>query len=273
MTVFKTAVLLTVHNRKDKTLECLKRLYSCSFPEGVTFDVFLTDDGCTDGTAQSVRDSFPEVVIVEGDGNLFWNRGMIAAWEAADRQGQYDAYLWLNDDTFVFGSMPAVMFNCAERHPDSIIVGAICSEKDGGITYGGTIKDKHFVPDGNDLRVETLNGNVVLVPSSVKEKIGILDRRFSHAMGDTEYGFRARKYGIEVWQSPEYVGTCELHDRKPDWCNPEVPFRKRWKSLYSPLGCNPKQFFICDRHNGLIKACFHYCSIHVRAMFPGLWHK
>ena len=57
------AVLLTCHNRKDKTLSCLSSLfaaterYNLSKEEGknVGLDIFITDDGCTDGTADAIR--------------------------------------------------------------------------------------------------------------------------------------------------------------------------------------------------------------------------
>lgn len=56
MTTMKIAVLLTCFNRKEKTLACLAGLYESqkvynernSTP--IEMEVFLTDDGCTDGT-------------------------------------------------------------------------------------------------------------------------------------------------------------------------------------------------------------------------------
>ena len=61
----------------------------------------MTDDGCTDGTIEAVRDKFHDVRIVKGDGSLFWNRGMLKAWEAASTEKSYDYYIWLNDDTII----------------------------------------------------------------------------------------------------------------------------------------------------------------------------
>ena len=90
------AVLLTVFNRKEKTLECLGRLFDQLPIEDLQIDVFLTDDGCTDGTAEAVENLFPSVHILKG----IWNRGMLMAWKAAAETRNYDAYLWLNDDTF-----------------------------------------------------------------------------------------------------------------------------------------------------------------------------
>ena len=61
-------VLFTVFNRKDKTLCCLERLYAQLPIEGCQLDVFLTDDGCTDGTPGAVAARFPNVSIVRGAG-------------------------------------------------------------------------------------------------------------------------------------------------------------------------------------------------------------
>ena len=70
------AVLLTVHDRKNKTLRCLENLYKQVLPNYLRLDIYLTDDGCTDGTPEAIKRQFPKVHIIKGDGNLFWNRGM-----------------------------------------------------------------------------------------------------------------------------------------------------------------------------------------------------
>lgn len=51
------AVIITCHNRKEKTLHCLTNLFEAKKAYGhneVRLAVFLTDDGCTDGTAEAV---------------------------------------------------------------------------------------------------------------------------------------------------------------------------------------------------------------------------
>ena len=95
------AVLLTVHNRKEKTLKCLSELYSQQLSKEYKLIIYLTNDGCTDGTPEAVKANFPDVIIVNGDGSLFWNRGMYKAWTVASSDKDYDFYLWLNDDTLV----------------------------------------------------------------------------------------------------------------------------------------------------------------------------
>ena len=78
------AVLLTVFNRKEKTLKCLSRLFAQLPVEDLQIDVFLTDDGCTDGTAEAVENLFPSVHTLKGNGDLYWNRG--CSWRGRQQQ-------------------------------------------------------------------------------------------------------------------------------------------------------------------------------------------
>ena len=53
----KVAILITCYNRKAKTLRCLDSIQGTLGPwrDKIDAKVFLTDDGCTDGTADAVR--------------------------------------------------------------------------------------------------------------------------------------------------------------------------------------------------------------------------
>ena len=130
------AVLLTVFNRKDKTLQCLEQLYKLLPLDGYQVDVYLTDDGCTDGTPEAVAEQFLQVNVIHAKGDLFWNRGMWTAWNTAAKAKDYDFYLWLNDDTFVYGNMLKVLTDAAvETNEKAIIVGATESTDHSAITY------------------------------------------------------------------------------------------------------------------------------------------
>ena len=61
------AVLITCHNRKDTTLSCLGRLFSIR----KDIDVYCVDDSSADGTAEAIRDGFPQVNLISGDGIFF----------------------------------------------------------------------------------------------------------------------------------------------------------------------------------------------------------
>jgi GT2 family glycosyltransferase len=269
------AVLLTCHNRREKTLSCLAALYACVLPEGYGFDVFLVDDGCTDGTADAVKAQFSQVKIIQGDGNLFWNRGMRLAWETAAAAKDYDYFLWLNDDTILFADAIKELLESAEKTVNqNIIVGTTCSSEDKKtVTYGGRTKKAGLIkPEGTLQRCEFFNGNIVLIPRFVFQKAGMNDRIFHHALGDFDYGLRATKKGIEILVAPSISGECNEHETISAWCNPNTPIFKRLRLLYSPLGNNPVEFFKFKcRHNGFVLACLIFISNHLKALMPTIY--
>ena len=265
------AALLTVFNRREYTLKCLSRLYAQQPMEGYALDVYLTDDGCTDGTPEAVSERFPKVHIVKGDGTLFWNRGMIAAWKEAAK-GDYDFYLWLNDDTFPYSCMLPVLTKATEEHSGAILVGATESADHKQMTYGGSYKGVAVRPAGKLVPLTCFNGNIVLVPRSVFLRLGYLDSYFRHSKGDFDYAMRAHEAGIEMYLADRFLGECDLHPRIDKWCDPEVPFCQRWRMLHRPNGMPPKEIFHLERrHYGVCRAVFHYFTVYLRCLCPWLW--
>ncbi len=273
------SVLITCHNRKEKTIACLQALYAQE-SLGTKFDleVFLVDDGSTDGTSGAIRTQFPEVNIIQGDGNLYWNRGMHLAWETAAKAKAFDYYLWLNDDSFLQENAILVLLKCASNSQSrSIIIGSTCSFTNSSVTtYGGFTKNGQLINPADEMQLAyTFNGNVVLVPSSVFNQIGNLDPVFHHAIGDIEYGHRAIKNGLSSYVAPGFIAYCESHEKLPNWCLKSTPFVERIRSLYSPLGnSHPYYFFRYEfKYLGLYIALKHMFSIHLRLLFPALWNK
>ena len=268
------AILLTVHNRKAITLNCLKLLSEQKIEKDFQIDVFLVDDGSTDGTAEAIKLQFPKVHIIKGDGNLFWNRGMILAWNEAAKI-KPDFYLWLNDDTFLFeNSLEVLLVASFEKENQAIIAATTISEITKLITYGGRSEQGRLIePNGSLQECHHFNGNIVLIPKSVFEKVGFLDPVFHHAMGDFDYGMRAKIKGVKIFLASEIIGYCETHGVFAKWCQVETPFRERIKMLYnSSCDSNPYQQFVFEkRHFRILKASFHWLTIHIRVAFPAIW--
>lgn len=272
--MYKTAVLLTCFNRVHKTVACLESLFA-SIPEKVDLDVFLVDDGSTDGTGNVVREKFSQVHVIQGTGSLYWNRGMHLAWDTAAESSDYDYFVLINDDSFLYPNALEEVLECAHAKDNNVVVcAAFCSEKTGVFTYGGQSKNgTPVLPNGNIQECHSINGNCLLVPKKVYDSVGNLDPIFPHAIGDFDYGQRAMKKGFKLVTTKKYVGTCEGNDYLPKWCYSNVPFKERIKALYSPLGnSHPKYYFIyIKRHFGLGLALKHMLSIHLRLMIPNLW--
>ena len=252
----KTAALLTCHNRKEKTLACLKSLYRI-MPE---VEVYLTDDGCTDGTAEAVKSIFPKVHVIQGDGTLYWNRGMLAAWKEAVK-GDYDEYLWLNDDVELYPEFYTELSACCPDG-DCIVSGLIEDFGKTRILYGGYDASKQLVQaTGQSQDIRWMNGNVVLVPKAVVNRIGLLDPYFVHDLGDVDYGMRAWECGIVVVSTRCPIAAGYRNDvcRVRKW---GTTLTQRFEALNKPLGSPLAQnFYFRRKHFGLLHAIAYDANI------------
>ncbi len=272
---FKIATLITCHNRGEKTLSCLKYLFEANLPDSYKIEVYLVDDGSTDGTGELVKLNYPDVNVLKGNGELYWNRGMYFAWETAFKKFDYDFYFWLNDDTLIFkNALHNALTESENMNCKSIIAGATCNQTKIITTYGGWLDGKLITVNGNTQYCDYFNGNFVLVPKSVFKKLGNLDYFYRHTSGDFDYGYRAKKSGIKSVVVGEYVGTCE-RDKKTLKCfDPDVPFFKRVKLFYTPTGKNPFEYFHFNKkYKGVIKAVGIFFTNHFRVFFPTFFVK
>lgn len=257
----KIAVLITCHNRKLKTLECISNVYSQEKIEGYHLQVYLVDDGSTDGTVEAIQKDFKGVKIIKGDGTLFWNRGMNLAFKEA-KQGEYDFYLLLNDDTFLYKNAICHLlrdYYSIRKDSKNIIVGTVKDPNSKKATYGGykrtskinPLKFALIEPSSTSVKeCDTMNGNVVLIPREVEEVVGNLDPSFSHRMGDTDYALRAKKLGCYVWISTGYVGECERNEIKGTSSDYSLSIKQRFKKQVSEKGSPPKEWLLFSRRHG-----------------------
>lgn len=241
------AVILTCHNRKDKTLQCLTALFNCARPDSIQLKVFLVDDGSTDGTSEAVADRFPDVIVVKGDGSLFWNQGMIVAWKKAVEFGEFDFFLWLNDDTILDQDALKVLLETDEivrKQNELRLITAACrtSETSTDFSYGGRTDSGKVIPNGDVQECKYVNGNLVLIPKVLFEKIGFLSEVYTHGIGDNDYGLRCIEIGGKCFTTPKYIAVCPPNEGIPGWCNPSVPLRKRWKLFHSVRGLNIREY-------------------------------
>ena len=289
----RIAVLMTVYNRKEKTLKCLQALQQTwgIHSKRIHLDVFLTDDASTDGTAEAVRAAdfqFP-VHILEGTGQLFWNGGMILAWKAAINQGGYNGYLWLNNDTYLLPAfwedlLTADAFSLSHYGKKGIYVGSTQGTADGSYTYGGfnyiskfTLLDRFVIPDGLSFQeCEASHGNITYVSSDVVDAQGIFCEQYFHGGTDHDYTYLAHKAGWPVLVLPHYSAICE-NDHPQDGGRSVFfakPLKERWNDTFRSGGRSALR-------NTLLfnKRCFPYrypfvlFSVFAKVVFPKLYYR
>jgi GT2 family glycosyltransferase len=219
MTTSTIAAVLTCHNRRELTLACLSSLRGQNDHDAMIVPI-VVDDGSSDGTAEAIQNGFPEAIVIRGDGSLFWNNGMHRALSVAFT-GDYDYYLWLNDDTQLDDDAIATLLSTHSALESrlvrpAIVVGSTRDPRIGEATYGGRhrpsptrrMKFTNLPPLDEPQATETMNGNIVLVPRAVVRRIGNLDPEYEHGFGDQDYGLRARMADCEVWLTPGTIGAC-----------------------------------------------------------------
>lgn len=264
------AALLTCYNRKDKTLSCLTALFKQSIENAIVLDVYLVDDGSTDGTGVAIKEKFPQVKVIQGSGSLFWNGGMRKAFAVAMAHS-YDYYLWLNDDTILYPNALVTLLQSAQlsssgNNGASIIVGATQSAATSDTTYGGLVRSNRWHPLRFQLlepnleiqSCDTMNGNCVLIPCRVAEKIGNLESTFVHSMGDIDYGLRARKSGFQILLAPGYAGSCSANPfQRSSWEDPSLSIQERFKRALGPKGWPLRESLVlAKRHASLFWPVF-----------------
>lgn len=251
----RVAAVMAAYNRRDLTLACLRSLRAQRAP-GVTLDAFVLDDASSDGTSEAIAAEFPEAAVLRGSGRLYWNGGMRAAFGAA-MAGDYDYYLWMNDDTTLDDRALAVLLDTerdVRRRGDEAVVvaGSTRHPETGELTYGGLVRRSRWrrlrwelvSPADHPRQCETINGNTVLVSRAVVRRVGNVDPAFVQQMGDYDYGLRAGAAGCSVWIAPGTVGTCATHPpRRPG----ERPFLDEWRRLWSVKELRPGPWAVFSR--------------------------
>lgn len=265
------AVLLTCHNRVDKTLKCLSHLSGQSLAEGLNVSIYLVDDGSTDETGKKVQDRYPDVNVIYGDGCLFWNGGMHRAFAEALKVG-FDYYLWLNDDTYLYGdSLQSMLTTHAvlgqRGRIASIVIASTRDSRTGEFTYGGYRRKSGFCnslrmrliePEDVMISCDTMCGNCVLIPKEVSSVVGNIDPRFKHRWGDADYGLRARAANCEIWIAPGYLADCDGNPNTDKWRNRKFSLKLGIEEIHSIKGFGKEDWL-------------RYTHIHGGKCWPLIW--
>lgn len=275
----KIAALLTCFNRKAMTVSCLQKLmrardlYNEKNEDKIVVSVFLTDDKCTDGTPEAVRECMKseDLHIIEADGNAFWAGGMRLAWKEAVNTGGFDFFLLLNDDTDVWDNLFEELLSshkyCKKEFGKGGVYSGNTTWKNDRtkMSFGGKKGNGAFIerfswvyPNGTPQCCDIVNANILMVAKEVVDGIGIFPDYYKHGAADNDYGMRANKAGYPVVITSGYCGSCDadnydhraeceklskmtLAQRKKYFANPvhsihdKYEFTKRWRKPFVPV--------------------------------------
>jgi GT2 family glycosyltransferase len=174
----------------------------------------VIDDGSTDGTSDAIRNSYPDVRIIGGNGEL-WCSGAVNLGVELAFKGTPDYVLVINDDTVFDPQFLRNMVATAEANPRTV-VGALLLLWDEphrvfqvaprwDTFYGGwrhlreqtvwTVPDRAF-------DVALIVGNCTLFPAAAFREEGLFATRWLPHFGDAEFTPRLRKRGWRLLIEP-----------------------------------------------------------------------
>lgn len=241
------AILLASYNRKDLTLNTICSIKNLNSTK-VNYKIYLTDDNSTDGTYDSVRNLHPDVILLKGDGNLFWAGGMRNSWNESLKEN-FDGFLLVNDDTFIYDTLFNVIKKSIELcfnkfSKNGILIGSTLDKETKVLTYGGyNFKNKFkatytkIYPNVTIQECELGNANIMFVHKDVVSQIGVLADCYIHGVADFDYTLNARKNKIPVLVMPGFLGECSNHKVDKTTKITELKsIKERFRFLVSPLG-------------------------------------
>jgi N-acetylglucosaminyl-diphospho-decaprenol L-rhamnosyltransferase len=187
------------------------------------YETVVVDNGSTDGTVALVRERFPAVSVVEQE-----NRGMGGGNNAGLRATSKPYVFLLNSDAWVVADGIDRIAAFADAHPRAAVVGPRLSNEDGSLQrsvrgdpttwrlateylflrklgprtqalnafYGGGFSYEE------PRQVESLMGAALLVRRSATEEVGLFDEDFFMFSEETDWLFRFRRAGWQVWFTP-----------------------------------------------------------------------
>jgi GT2 family glycosyltransferase len=184
--------------------------------------VHVVDNASTDGTAETIRDDFPEVLLER----LGWNSGFCIANNIALDRTTAPYALVLNPDTVVFEGALDRMIEVMEQRPEVGVAGCRLIQPDG--TFDHAAKRSfptplgalaHFTGIGRGVgagrrlaqyrypqlgehdsgEVDAVNGAFMVVRRSAMEEVGLMDEVYWLYMDDLDWCYRFKQRGWKVW--------------------------------------------------------------------------
>ena len=206
------SIVLVCWNNKAYLDPCLKSLYEGGLKS--SFDVIVVDNGSTDGSQQMLAEKYPDVMLIQNEGNVGLGKASNQGIEATN--GRY--VLLLNNDTLVNGPALDVLVEYLDAHPEAGATAGKLLNPDNSFQSGfapfSTLLEEFLIVthigemlwpgypshgDSNEIK-ETgwMSSACLLVRRAALDKIGLLDESYFIYGDEADLQYRLNKAGWKV---------------------------------------------------------------------------
>lgn len=242
--------IIPVFNRLNFTKKCLASFTAQNYRN---LEVIIINDGSTDGTAEYLKKYYPEVHVIQGDGNWWWTKSMAEGVKYCLGKCKADDYiLEMNNDCYFRPDYISQLIKTGKKYPQAII-GSLCVRAQEptkvveagiridwptGLVYGvaQTVSQKlsYYSKMKFIDKLDALPGKGTLIPLKVIKKIGNFNyRRFPHYIADYEFANRAKRAGYDLIVDPKAL--VKHYWEATGWksvSSEHVNYRKAFKLLF-----------------------------------------
>lgn len=236
------SVILVNYNTLALTTLCLNSIYGQT--ENIRMEVLVVDNNSNDGSQEVIRNSFPQVQLIENSENIGFGRANNVG--LAHAKGKY--IFFLNTDTVLLNNAVKILFDFVENHL-SLAIGAV-----GGVLLDGngtpTHSSGHFMKLGEPIEhqllgfftkkhvfsnfqkemglysntkpyveVDYVTGADLFISRAILDEMGGFDPNFFMYFEESDLQFRMHTKGYRnyIIQGPEIIHYQGSSDSKPGY--------------------------------------------------------
>jgi GT2 family glycosyltransferase len=259
------AIIIISFNVRKLLQECLESIYRET--RRTRCEIWVIDNNSRDDSVAMLKQSFPDVRLIENKENL----GFTRANNQAIARCRSDLVLLLNPDTLIQDGALDKMVQFMDEHPEVGVSGCRVENPDGSLQLAcrrsiptpqvafyrmtglsrlfphSKVMAKYnltYLDPDQPHEVDAVSGAFLMIRRQVVNQIGMLDETFWIFGEDIDWCIRAQKAGSKVMYYPEahilhYKGIgCSTNSRKTNYEYYRAMYlfhRKHFAKDYSPL--------------------------------------
>ncbi len=261
------SVIIVNWNTRELLRNCLESVYRTLW-NGISFEIFVVDNGSTDGSGEMVRRDFSAVRLIENE----MNRGFAAANNQAltAMSGRYA--LLLNSDAVLAGNAVPELFQFMETCPEAGMACGQLLNADGSnqnsiapfptlLTLAVNLSlleylfpkrypSKRYRHDA-PIEIESGVGACLILRRKALDQVGLFDERYFFFFEETDLAMSMRRAGWKIFHVPtariyHYQGQSigRNENARIQFYRARYQFLKKWKS---PVYCRSARIVILAR--------------------------
>ena len=228
------SILIVNWNTKALLIQCLKSVH-LKMGNGER-EVFVVDNGSVDGSVESVREKFPEVIVIQNPMNLGFAKANNQALSLS--KGRY--ILLLNPDTQEREGAIETLRAFMDNHPEAGVAGPQLLNSNGSKqnsianfpSLATELLNKSllrwFFPKifpgkernlSEPIEVDSVIGACMMVRREAMEQVGLLDEDYFLFLEETDWCYRIKRAGWKIYHHPQaeiyhFQGKSAEKDKK-----------------------------------------------------------